>query len=405
MLQPAVPLQELKRLSSLKDTNILNTAPEAEFDNIAKLASYICKTPISLISLISENKQWFKSKVGTTICDAGREVSFCGHTILEPEQLMEVKDTRKDERFKDNPFAHTQDDPILFYAGVPLLDFDGLALGTLCVLDTKVNKLDHSQKEALKALGKQVEMLLELHRKNNHLEQVKKELNLHNKLLKNFAANVSHDIKMPLASMIITTDILKAKYSKKLGPEGRNYLHYLKQSSLKLSDYVNGVLNFYESDSTAKSTSEEFELKELFEEIIDMLHITEDCEIILPDENEIITTNHSALEQIFLNLLGNSIKYNNKEKIKIEIDYKKDTNYYYFIVKDNGIGIPEEKQGEIFRLFTTLQVLDRRGNKGKGIGLSTVKKLVKSLGGTIKVQSVLDVGTTFTFSIKRTTTN
>lgn len=401
MLQPAVPIHEPKRLTSLRETHLLHSAPEAEFDNITKLAAYVCKCPVALISLISEDKQWFKSKVGTDLCDAAREISICAHTILEPRQLTEIPDLRLDERFDETPLMKCGEDPILFYAGIPILDRNGFALGTLCVMDIKPRDLDEEQREALKSLGKQVETLFELHRKNFYLQKVKRKLAVHNKLLKNYAGVVSHDIKMPLASMILTTDILKAKFAKKLGPEGINYLRYLKQSSLHLSEYVNGILDHYESDSLAASATEEFDLHQLLEDIIDLLNITEDCEINLPEKNEILCTNRSALEQILLNLLGNSLKYNDKERIVINLDFHSDAKFYHFKISDNGMGIPREQQGEVFKLFKTLKVVDRKGNRGKGIGLSTVKKLVKSLGGRIRVKSVLHEGTSFIFNIKR----
>lgn len=401
MLQPAVPIHEPKRLDSLKDTHLLHSPPEAEFDSITKIATYICKTKVALISLIGKEKAWFKSKIGTEIIEAARELTFCAHAILQPDEILEISDISKDERFRDNLLIGQRAKPFRFYAGVPILDKDGMAMGTICVLDREPKVLDEEQKEALKALGKQVELLFELHRKNHHLKKVKTKLAVHNKLLKNFAGVVSHDIKMPLASMILTADILKAKFSRKLGASGNNYLRYLKQSSLQLSEYVNGILDHYESDSLAASANEEFDLHQLLEEIIDLLNITEDCEINLPERNEIIISNRSALEQIFLNLLGNSLKYNNKEQIIINLNFDRNKDFYIFTISDNGMGIPEDKKGEIFKLFKTLNVADRRGNRGKGIGLSTVKKLVKSLGGRIKVKSVVGEGTTFIFTIKR----
>jgi signal transduction histidine kinase len=269
------------------------------------------------------------------------------------------------------------------------------------VIDTKPNKLDQDQRKALKSLAKQVEILLELNRKNDYLENVKKELNDHNAMLKDFAGVVSHDMKMPLANMIITADILKAKFGEKLGEEGLSYLKNLKQAGLRLSGYINGILDHYESDSIAASNNEEFDVNHLLEEIIDLLNITEDCIINLPEDNIIISSNRAALEQIFLNLLGNSLKYNDKPKIVIDIEFSQTPDFYYFSVKDNGIGIPKEKENDIFKLFTVVAKSDRSGNKGNGIGLSTVKRLVSNLGGNLKMTSEVGKGTRFNFSIGR----
>lgn len=401
MLQPAVPLNETERLKSLQEANILYTPSEEEFDNITQLASFICKTPISLISLVGEHEQWFKSKYGTELCEAKRDISFCSHAILEPKKIMEVEDTRLDKRFADNPFVLAKKDPIIYYAGMPLKNHENMVLGTLCVIDTKPNKLNEKQKKALIALAKQVEILLELKRKNEYLKSIQKELNDHNDLLKNFAGVVSHDMKMPLANMIMTADILKAKYKKKLGNEGIDYLQNMKQSGLKLSGYINGILEHYESDKIAAAHAEEFDIHDLLEEIIDLLHITEDCEINLPEKNNTIETNRAALEQIFINLIGNSLKYNDKPKIIIDIEYSENQDYYYFSVTDNGIGIPKDKEEDIFRIFTTLSKNDRSGNIGNGIGLSTVKRLVGNLGGNLRMESEVGKSTCFSFSIKR----
>ena len=135
------------------------------------------------------------------------------------------------------------------------------------------------------------------------------------------------------------------------------------------------------------------------EEIVDLLNINVNCEINFPENDFEINCNRAALEQIFLNLIGNSLKYNDKEETIINIACEKKDNSYYFTVSDNGIGIPEDKQEEIFNLFSTIGNVDRNGKKGHGIGLSTVQKLVKSLGGKIIVESKLGKGTSFKFSI------
>ncbi len=262
MKHPNSPENQSQRLQTLRELNIMHSNSEESYDNITSLASLICGMPISLISLIGENIQWFKSKVGTDICEGDPEVSHCAHAILNPDELMEVQDTRKDERFADNPFT-LADPALLFYAGMPLKAENGVVLGTLCVLDTKPNKLTDSQKYALQALAKQVEKLFELQGRNQHLEKVKDQLKAKNNQLREFAGTVSHDMKMPLANMIITSDLLKAKYAGKIDEQGLEYLTYLKQSSFKLSNYITSILEHYESDTLTESKDEEFDIHDL----------------------------------------------------------------------------------------------------------------------------------------------
>ena len=402
MIEAKLPPSEKNRLAALEELQLLHTDPEENYDDITKLASYICNVPVSLITLIGEDQQWFKSKVGTVLSGAPRAISHCSHAILNPKELMEIKDTREDLRFKNNPYT-LEDPKILFYAGMPLKSFNGSALGTLCVLDTKPNSLNEDQKSALKALAKQVENLFELRRHNLKLEKVNKILIEKNSQLKDFAGIVSHDMKMPLANMILTADLLKAKYADRFDEDGIKYLSYLKQSSYKLSNYITGILQHYESESFTESIiEEEFDIHDLLEEIIDLLNINYNCVINLPEENLMMNCNRIALEQIILNLVSNSLKYNKKEEIVIDIDCRKGSEFYHFTVKDNGIGIPKDKQEDIFELFTIIEETDRSGNRGNGIGLSTVKKLVNSLGGEISVDSEVNKGTSFHFSINHT---
>tara|TARA_R100000935_G_scaffold37237_1_gene58303 strand:- start:374 stop:1582 length:1209 start_codon:yes stop_codon:yes gene_type:complete len=399
MIQALKPKNETSRLASLDELQILNSNAEPSYDNIAQLASFICDVPVSLITLMAEDKQWFKAKIGTELCENDRNISFCSHAILTPDDLMEVKDTLLDPRFKDNPMVSSNTN-IRFYAGMSIKSNNGEAIGTLCVLDTTPHSLNDKQKNALKSLAEQVERLFELRRQNLELEKVKKDLNIKNNLLKEFAGTVSHDMKMPLANIIITSDLLKVKYGKLLDETGLNYLTYLKQSSFRLSNYITDILNHYESDTLLTSHIEEFDSQDILEQIIDLLNIKFDCEINLPENNLKVNCNRAAFQQIFFNLIGNSLKYNNRNKIIIDISAEEKNGFYYFSVSDNGIGIPKNKQEAIFELFTILEESDRSGNRGNGIGLSTVQKLVNKLGGEISVHSEVNQGTTFHFSIK-----
>ncbi|ARN78808.1 ATPase [Nonlabens spongiae] len=396
-----IPSNEVARLRALNRLKILDTVNETHYDTITQLASYVCGTKSSVISLVDENRQWFKSTIGIDICETGRDVSFCAHAINNPKHLMEVPDATLDPRFHDNPLVTDNTNPVIFYAGVPLKDNEGHAIGTLCVLHNKPKKLKKKQRKALQSLALQVEELLKLRALNNELELSRKHLKRHNDLLKDFAGTVSHDMKMPLANLIVTSDLLSKKYDALLDSSGKKYLKYLKQSSLSLSDYISNILTHYEASSYDLDDRVEFHLNDLLEEIMDLLDVNHDCEINFPDENLSINCNKTALEQIFINLLVNSIKYNDKETTVINITSENSDTFYRFSVKDNGRGIPADKIDTIFELFKTSGEPDRDGKKGHGIGLTTVKQLVEDLDGSINVQSHEKVGTTFTFTIKK----
>lgn len=399
LIAPQLPPDEINRLAAVRSYNLLDTLPERDFDNITSLAANICNAPISLITLMDADRNFLKSHFGISMTESARDTSFCGHAIVGEENVFVVEDARIDPRFKDNPVVSEMQ--AIFYAGAPLVNPEGYSLGTLCVFDTKARTISKQQKEALSALAYQVVKLFEARKHNEKLLGLQDELKERNKELKNFAGIVSHDMKMPLANMIITSDILRSKYGPQLDDQGKEYLDYLKQSSFTLSEYITGLLEHYESDKTAAAREETFDSQDLIEDIIELLNISIDCEINLPDENLEMTANKTALEQIILNLVVNSLKYNDKEKIKIDIDcYQKD-GFYHFKVADNGMGIDDEEMERIFDLFATTKNVDRQGKKGNGIGLSTVRKLVNKLHGQMNVSSQLGQGTTFEFSIPK----
>ncbi len=167
MLAP-IPVNETERLKELCSYKLLDSAAEREFDDITELAAQICQVPISLISLIDESRQWFKSAVGLQETETARDISFCGHAILEPT-LLEVRDASTDPRFQDNPLV-TQAPHIRFYAGAPIISPQGYALGTLCVIDKQPRELSNAQRNALMQLAKQVVSQMELKRTARRLE-------------------------------------------------------------------------------------------------------------------------------------------------------------------------------------------------------------------------------------------
>ncbi|MEY4635795.1 MAG: hypothetical protein RJA55_1593 [Acidobacteriota bacterium] len=153
---------ESARLKALRAYHILDTDPEQAFDDLTLLASQVCGTPIALISLVDENRQWFKSRTGLDVQETARSISFCSHAIEQPG-LFEVPDTLGDSRFRDNPLV-LSDPHIRFYAGAPLLTRDGDPLGTICVIDRLPRTLTEGQRAALNALRRQAEAQLELRR-------------------------------------------------------------------------------------------------------------------------------------------------------------------------------------------------------------------------------------------------
>jgi PAS domain S-box-containing protein len=163
-----LPLNEAQRLATLREYRILDTIPEQAYDDITLMAAQICDVPTAMVSLVDENRQWFKSRIGMDAAETPRDIAFCAHTILSTDDVMVVGDALADKRFADNPLVAAG--PLVrFYAGAPLVAPDGSALGALCVMDQKPRTLDAKQLEALKALGRHAVAQLELRRQTREL--------------------------------------------------------------------------------------------------------------------------------------------------------------------------------------------------------------------------------------------
>jgi PAS domain S-box-containing protein len=159
-MKAPIPANEVPRLDALRGFDILDTAPDEAFDDLVRLAAKVCSTPIALVSLVDQDRQWIKSKVGLDIAEAPREMSVCAHAILEHDVCV-IPDLAADPRFSANPMV-TSGPQLRFYAGAPLVTREGLALGMVCVLDHQPRELSEEQKSLLRSLARQVELRREL---------------------------------------------------------------------------------------------------------------------------------------------------------------------------------------------------------------------------------------------------
>lgn len=160
--------EEAKRLAALDSYTILDSLPESDYDELTQLAAQIYQTPISLITLVDDHRQWFKSTHGLAVRETPRENGFCTYTVEHPRELSIIEDARSSDQFAQHPMV-TGEPHIVFYAGTPLIDEQGAALGSLCVIDTQPRQLTPAQRSALNVLAKQVVNLLTLRKQNQAL--------------------------------------------------------------------------------------------------------------------------------------------------------------------------------------------------------------------------------------------
>lgn len=392
MISAPIPNNETERLEALKGFEILDTPSEQDYDDLIKLASAVCNTPISLISLIDSQRQWFKAKVGLDAAQTPRDIAFCAHAILQNE-LFVVPNAIEDERFFDNPLV-THEPNIRFYAGMPLMSTGGHKIGTLCIIDSEPRHLTDEQKFALKTLGKQVINMLELRVKNQRLAKL-------NSLQSKFLAIISHDVRNPLLTMRSLVEMVERE---EISPED------FKDISGQLGSHVSttiDLLNNLIDWGVAQARGDNFELKEIdaqeliTKEVDRLLSAAKNKGIKLVnaiDANTTMLVDANMLKFIVRNLLTNAIKFTSEGSITISAE--ENESGWQLHVSDTGVGISDEKKPRMFNWehrFTTNGTNDEGGS---GLGLLMCKEFAEKHLGNITFQSQVNQGTIFTVDIK-----
>ncbi len=399
-MYPLPSVQETERLDSLKRYHILDTQPEAQYDEITALAADICETPLALITLVDDSRQWFKSAYGLNITETPRKFSFCSVAIETPEKPLLINKIDENSRFWSNPFV-AGEPFIKSYFGIPILSPEGLPIGTLCVLDTKPRELSDKQINVLTVLAHQASRYLDLHRTRIELNYALRESEVRNSELERFAHVAAHDLKSPLNNMTMITKILASDFAEDMSTEALELVSLINKTTTSMREMIDNILIHAKDNHTLKSSKQEFNLDVLLKEIIRGLDKPDNCQFVLPDKPHYITSNKTALYQILSNLISNSLKYNESEFVEIKVEFAEDNKNFHFDITDNGNGISGDVLSTIFDIFKTGNTEDRFGNLGTGVGLSTVKRLIDRVNGIITIESKVDHGTTVHFSIPK----
>lgn len=384
---------ESARLRELERLEILDSADEASFDELTQLASIICGTHISLISLIDHDRQWFKSRVGLGAHETHRDIAFCSHAILQ-EHVFEVSDTLMDERFADNPLV-TGDPNIRFYAGAPLVTSSGLPIGTLCVIDPAPKNLTADQTFALKTLANQVISQLEMRLHNRHLARMQKQQ-------EHIFATISHDLRSPFNGILGLSRILSQK-ADSVTPERIQALSSsILESGIKVYQLLDELLQWSRSRLQAVSVNPEkisveqvvLETVEFMQEGLKFKQLTI-LQKIEPDL--LIKADKSLIKTVIRNLIANAIKYS-PEMGQITISSKMVSNRIQIAISDQGSGVSEAKAKTLFHTPTDSE-LGTIDEKGFGIGLSICHDFISKQQGDIWLNNEYKNGAQFVISI------
>lgn len=442
-----------KRTSVLQDLAILDTPPEAEFDDLVALAAEICNTPISLISLIDSERQWFKAAVGLNASETSITSSFCAHAIAN-EGLFFVLDATQDQRFDQNPLV-LGSPHIRFYAGIPLYAGDHVAVGTLCVIDTVPRILTASQTKALTILSHQVQARLELRAErkkqakeanarrelnsrleasnatlreaNEKLEQLfieveqtrvqhmtdeseMRKLSELDRVKNEYVAMVSHELRAPLTSVRGALGLLSAGLVPPQTDKGKKLFQIALTNLDRMIRLVNDALDLERITSGTNSIQiQRCSLEQLVKQAVDTmmpiaveLNVTVVATAMTEIDDPLLCFEGDAdkILQVLINLLSNAIKFS-PHGARVVVSIEALAEQLTLRISDEGRGIPADQLETVFERFRQVEQSDARRLRGTGLGLAICRAIVEQHGGTIWAARNPRKGTSFFVTIPR----
>lgn len=408
MIAAPIPVNEQERLQELIRYEVLYTQYEEDFDQIVQLASAICKTPMSTITLLDFNNQFFKAKVGLENREAPRDTSFCGHAILQDEAIMIVNDALEDHRFFDNPLV-LGDPNIRFYAGYPLVSPSGYKLGTLCVIDRVPRILTAEQELTLKTLGNQVVKLFELRLRNKEaearnklIEEQKQQLEESKSVQSKIISIIAHDVRGPVTSLKTMIELTKAK---SLSETETVQLFDMLDKQLDgtldmLTNLVDwGSMLLKKGKLSISSVNISSVVERIIKNLSPMVQLKKNqFQNLVPIEAEVMA-DENTLRFILRNIISNANKFTSEGTITIHIQPNENKNLISIIVSDTGCGIPIEIQQQLFNPAKRHSREGTHKEKGSGLGLLLAKEFAEAMHASIDVKSDTGKGTSFSISL------
>jgi signal transduction histidine kinase len=378
------------RLDVLHSYKILDTATEDDFDHITSLAALVCNAPIALISLVDEDRLWFKSAYGIQERDIPRRSAFCSHAILQPDLPLIIEDARKDPRVNDchlvvgEPFVR-------FYAGFPLIVDEGHVIGTLCILDRESRGLNSSQMEALRHLARQVIRLLELRKAYFRLNGIER--------LRNDLSNmIVHDLRSPLiaASMYLVSFLRDS--AGVVSEELRGDVSKTKGILEKLSEMICSIVDL------ARLEEEKMPIERTPSDLLAIAQSAiervkgPDAQVSLSgDASARAACDSSLITRVIGNLVSNAMKHSRGSKVEVHVTNSDE--HAKVTVTDHGPGIPAERHQRIFQKYGSVQGDPRNRAYSTGLGLPFCKMVIDAHGGTIGLRDAPGGGSHFWFTI------
>ncbi|MFZ3193922.1 MAG: GAF domain-containing sensor histidine kinase [Moraxellaceae bacterium] len=421
MLVAPLAEDEASRLAALQQYAVYGTDPELCYDDIVRLASAICGTPIALISLIGESELWFKARLGYSSVSGSRAESICGHAVTHPDELLLIEDTQLDPRFANNPTV--QAGGIRFYAAAPLTTDEGHVIGTLCTIHQQPMQMTLPQQQALRALARQVMSNLELSRSNQKLSQQMQLLQQQAEALQQlnnskdrFFSIIAHDLKAPFQGILGFSELLDTDLEDMSPAEIRNIASYLHDTASSAYKLLENLLNW----AMVESGRMTYQPKSLYlETIFDLVegnlsgaarHKALQLQFICPKDLQVYA-DENMLRSMLRNLVSNAVKFT-PEGGRIQVEARADLYGIEIWVQDNGVGMSPE-QLDAVRLSMEISQPNSgaapasshtstngtRGETGTGLGLALCQQFARRHNSLIQIESTLQQGSRFYFKL------
>lgn len=422
MQQPRLPSNEKARLQHLQALNILDTAPEERFDNLTRLASEVFNKPVALITLVSEERQWFKSRCGFDAKESSREVSLCGHVVGEGKAMV-VPDTRQDQRFADNPLVTAERQPVVFYAGAPLKTKNGLVLGSLCLIDHQASEFSTAQLAQLERMASLVMDELDLRsllhkskRMEHKLATKSRQASKRNeKLLDLITRFKSTRSRLISAEKIATLGLLAAGTGRQavdtIGKGRKLLLQALEQiedekgkglisQSMEQLDEVRRMMDaLCETTDTARSNEfKDTDVNELlrFCRQIIMSRFDGKVRFILDAAEDLphLRLVESQISMALLNILLNAAE-STPGQVTVRVQTYLKSDHLVVRIMDNGDGMSEE----VLQRVTDAFFSSDKDDTHFGLGLSIAQGIIKDHGGVLRLYSEAGKGSRVTMAL------
>jgi len=395
------PPNEKERLKALLEYEILDTTAEQEYDDLTKLASALCQTPIAVISLVDADRQWFKAKIGLDVDGTPRDIAFCAHTICQ-EGVFVVDDAQEDERFADNPLVASEP-RIRFYAGAPLRTAKGLALGTLCAIDRVPRKLTTAQIEGLETLARMVMRRFEMRRTFLEMRASAEKILDLAASKDRFLAILAHDLMSPFASIVSFSEILMNDGDDLTPQEQQAMLGNIRKSGEGTIKLLQNLLRWSLAETGQLDHAPvALHVRSLLARVVELLSgvaLKKNLKLeVHAAPGTYVLADQNMLHSVLQNLLFNAIKFT-PEGGSIRVSAEQQGSMVEITVTDTGVGMTPEQVHKLFRAQLPGSTQGTGGERGTGLGLLLCQQFVQKNGGTLHVESEPNKGTTFRVSI------